>query len=79
VSNKDLEAALKKEGVSGKAADQIVDTNEQARITGLRSALALLAFLPLLALLFTGGIPKVQPGAQAREGPVPAEPASVPT
>ena len=39
----------------------------EARIAGLRSALALLALVSLLAPLFTGGIPTVQPGAQPKQ------------
>ncbi len=66
VSDKDLQQALDDAHVPGNAADAVVDENAQARIAGLRSALALLALISLLALLFTRGIPTVQPGAEAR-------------
>ena len=45
----------------------------QARIAGLRSALAVLALISLLALLFTRGIPTVQPGAEAKPNAPPIE------
>ena len=41
-------------------------TNEQSRIDGLRVAVSILALFALIALLFTGGIPTVQPGAKAK-------------
>ena len=37
--------------------------NEQARLDGLRTALALLAFFAVIALFFTRRIPKVPPGS----------------
>jgi hypothetical protein len=41
----------------------VVDENEQARLDGLRSALALLALVAVAALFFTRRIPDRQPGA----------------
>ena len=41
------------------------------RIDGLRSALAVLALIALLALLFTRGLPTVQPGSEPRPGAPP--------
>jgi MFS family permease len=73
VSDKDLQAALDAAHVSNKTADAVVHENAQARIAGLRSALAVLALLSLLALLFTRGIPTIQPGAEARPNAPPAE------
>lgn len=64
-SDSDLEAGLAKAGVTGSEAEAIVDQNAQSRIDGLRSALALLALLALVALPFTRGIPTVQPGRAA--------------
>jgi MFS family permease len=72
VSDKDLQAALADAHVSNKTADAVVDENAQARIAGLRSALALLAFISLLALPFTRGLPTVQPGAEAEPNAPPA-------
>jgi Na+/melibiose symporter-like transporter len=73
VSDKDLQAALDDAHVSNKTADGVVDENAQARIAGLRSALALLAFMSLLALPFTRGLPRVQPGAEAKPNAPPIE------
>jgi len=63
MSDKDLEAALEDAQVPKRSVDEIVKTNEQSRIDGLRAAVALLALLALAALPFTRGIPKVQPAA----------------
>ena len=59
-----LEQALDEANVPQEAATAIVDENEKSRIDGLRTALALLALLALVALPFTRGIPTVQPGSQ---------------
>jgi MFS family permease len=64
VSDEDLQQALNEAGVPQEAADAAVDENAEARIEGLRSALAVLALIALLALLVTRGIPTVQPGAE---------------
>jgi hypothetical protein len=53
------------------ASDEIVKANEKAQIDGLRAAEAILAFLALIALPFTRGIPTVQPGAQTKPRPPP--------
>jgi hypothetical protein len=66
LSDEDLEAALSDARVPPATADAVVETNEQSRIDGLRAALSILALLPLVALLFTRGIPTAQPGAQPR-------------
>jgi MFS family permease len=65
VSDDDLSAALSKAGVPASQASAIEDENATARIDGLRSAIAVLALLALVALACTGGIPKVQPGREA--------------
>ena len=65
VSDNDLQKALDEANVPPETANAVVDENAQARIAGLRSALAVLALISLLALLFTRGIPTVQPGAEA--------------
>ncbi len=73
VSDEDLNAALSDAGVSQPTADAIVETNTQARIDGLRAAVAALALLALLAIPFTRGIPTTQPGAaEAKLEPAPA-------
>jgi Na+/melibiose symporter-like transporter len=63
MSDKDLEAALEDARVPARTVDEIVEANEKSRIDGLRVAVALLALISLVALPFTRGIPKVQPGA----------------
>ncbi len=73
VSDKDLQTALDDADVPPETANAVVDENAQARIAGLRSALAVLALISLLALLFTRGIPTVQPGAEAKPNAPPAE------
>ena len=73
ISDKDLQQALDDAHVSNKTADAVVDENAQARIAGLRSALAVLALISLLALIFTRGIPTVQPGAEAKPNAPPVE------
>ena len=72
ISDADLETALSDAHVPSATADAIVDENEQSRIEGLRVAVAVLALLGLVAIPFTRGIPKIQPGAQP-------EPRSPPT
>jgi MFS family permease len=65
VSDRELEAALDKAEVTGPAAEAIVEENESARLVGLRSALAILAGLAIVALLLTGRIPDRQPTGAA--------------
>jgi Na+/melibiose symporter-like transporter len=72
VSDEYLEGALSDADVPASTADAIVETNEQSRIDGLRVAMSLLAVLSLIALVFTRGIPKVQPGEQSGVNPAPA-------
>src|SRR5215216_3406965 len=73
VSDKDLQQALDDANVPPETAKATVDENAEARIAGLRSALAVLALISLLALLFTRGIPSVQPGSEAKPNAPPNE------
>ena len=73
VSDEDLQKALDDANVPPETAKAVVDENAQAQITGLRSALAALALISLLALLFTRGIPTVQPGSEAKPNAPPIE------
>jgi len=73
MSDKDLEAALTKAGVSGKTADAIVTENANARIDGLRSSLSVLALLAMIALFTSRRIPAQQPAATA-DSESPADP-----
>ena len=69
VSDADAKAALDKAGVTGSEADAIVAENEKARLGALRDALAVIALVAAIALLFAGGIPTRQPGSEpAAEG-----------
>jgi MFS family permease len=63
VSDADLEAALDEAGVSRRAVEPTIDAYSEARIEGLRSALAILAAAAIGALFFAQWIPKSQPGA----------------
>ena len=51
--------------VDPKIAQAVLEVNEHARLDGLRSALALLALIAVIALYFTTRIPQEQPGARA--------------
>ncbi len=66
VSDADLEAALKQEHVSGRASDAALEAYRDARISGLRTSLAILSVLALIALFYAQRIPTTQPGAQPR-------------
>jgi MFS family permease len=63
VSDADLEAAFEKAQVDSTTADAALDAYRGARIKGLRSALAVLALLSIVALFLTQRIPTRQPGA----------------
>jgi hypothetical protein len=65
LSDADLEAGLAKAGVTDDAASAIVEENAKARLRALRGALAVIAIVAALALLFCGGIPTRQPGSEA--------------
>jgi hypothetical protein len=62
VSDADLEAALNKAHVSSKTSDAALNAYRDARIAGLRSALAILALLVVVALFYAERIPTTQPG-----------------
>ncbi|WP_067071171.1 MFS transporter [Carbonactinospora thermoautotrophica] len=57
LSDADLQAALKNAGASEKVTQAVLEVNEEARIAGLRSALAVLALIALLGLFFARRIP----------------------
>jgi Na+/melibiose symporter-like transporter len=63
ISDADLEAALEEAGVNRVTTEAILEENSEARIDGLRSALAILAILTMVPLFFTNRIPTRQPGA----------------
>jgi MFS family permease len=63
VSDADLEAALDEANVSDRTTEEALDAYRDARIDGLKTALAILAALVLGALFFSGRIPTRPPGA----------------
>lgn len=65
VSDADLNAALKKAGVSSKTAAAVVAENTTARLDGLRSSLSVMGIIALIALPFTRRIPAHQPASAA--------------
>jgi len=62
ISDADLEKALDEAGVSSKTTDAAVDAYSEARLDGLRAALAILALLTVCALFAAQRIPETQPG-----------------
>jgi MFS family permease len=65
VSDADLEQALDEARVRTRASNAALDAYREARISGLRSALALLAVLAVIALFAAQRVPTRQPGARA--------------
>jgi MFS family permease len=65
VSDSDLKAALKQNGASTETTNTIVDENANARISGLRASLAVLALIAVIAVFLSLLIPTEQPAAVA--------------
>jgi MFS family permease len=63
VSDADLEAALTEADVPPETTEATIDAYREARLSGLQSALAILAVLALVALFLAQSIPRRQPGA----------------
>jgi len=63
ISDAELEAALDQAHARSRATDDALDAYRDARIDGLRSALAILALLSIVALFLAQRIPTRQPGA----------------
>jgi hypothetical protein len=66
VSDADLEAALDEAGATSKTTDAALAAYQEARLSGLRSALAILAVLAILALFLAQMIPRSPPGSTER-------------
>jgi hypothetical protein len=65
ISDADLESALQAAGVDEPTAEAVLDGYGDARLDGLRTALALLALFAVVALFFTRRVPDQQPGSVA--------------
>ena len=63
MSDADLEKQMKEAGYTQEQIDVALDQNEVSQIDGLRAALSILAIIGVIALFFTGNIPKRQPGS----------------
>jgi EmrB/QacA subfamily drug resistance transporter len=61
LSDAQLKTALDESGTSPEVSQAALDANSEARLDGLRAALAVLALTALLALFFTSRIPTTQP------------------
>jgi hypothetical protein len=66
VSDADLDAALEQRQVDPETTDATLDAYAEARIAGLRSALAILALLAVVALFPAQRIPSRPPGEAER-------------
>jgi len=81
LSDADLQRALSKAGASKQVSQAVLTENQRARLDGLRTALAALALLAVIALFFSARVPARQPGAaqgQPEMGPDVAVAASAP-
>ncbi|MER7203088.1 MFS transporter [Streptomyces sp. CB01635] len=61
LSDAQLKTALGEAGTSAEVSQAALDANNEARLDGLRAALAVLALASLLAMFFTSRIPTTQP------------------
>jgi MFS family permease len=64
VSDADLEAALDEAHLSSRSTDAALDAYRGARIAGLKTSLAILALLAIVALFPASRIPTTQPGSK---------------
>ena len=64
IPDADLNAALDEANVPPKQSDAAVSAYQEARVSGLKSALAILALATVIALLLAQKIPTEQPGAK---------------
>jgi MFS family permease len=78
VSDAQLEEALAAAGVDDATAAAIADENAQARLDGLRSALAVLALAAVIAFFTSGSLPTRQPAATGADPDAESEPGTGP-
>ncbi len=76
ISDADLNAALDETHLRSRATDDAIAAYQDARIDGLRTALAILALVTILAIFLAGVIPTVQPGQKDPGAAAAAEPAA---
>ncbi|MET9572011.1 MFS transporter [Streptomyces virginiae] len=69
LSDAQLQSALAEAGVSPDVTEAALRANEEARLDGLRAALAILSFAALIALFFTQRIPTAQPSSTEADHP----------
>jgi MFS family permease len=74
ISDADLEQALDETHLRSRATDQAIADYQDARIDGLKSALAILAILAAVALFLAQSIPRTQPGRASSGGDDAADP-----
>jgi MFS family permease len=64
IPDEQLASALESEGVAGDTAEAVIEENTEARLAGLRAALAALSLVALGALFAARTIPTAQPGRE---------------
>jgi hypothetical protein len=78
ISDAQLEAALEAEGVPPDIVQEAVEINADARLDGLRTALAAVVLVGIIALFFTPRIPTVPPGRAEEESAIADAPEATP-
>ena len=72
ISNADVQELMNEQNVPADVQDDVLAQNEASQIDGLRTALSILAVIGVIALFFTGRLPKEQPGSEPEAEPEPA-------
>jgi MFS family permease len=76
ISDADLNAALDEAHLRTRATNDAIAAYQDARIDGLKAALAILALITILAIFMAGSIPTVPPGQKDPGAAAAAEPAA---
>ncbi len=69
ISDADLQARMSQAGYTQDQIDIALEQNQASQIDGLRAALSVLGIIGVIALFFTGSIPKRQPGSEPESQP----------